>query len=64
MEVGLWDFDGMSFDFYRLRVLILVLMEVGLWETWRFGWKRQSNYIVLILVLMEVGLWGAMKCKL
>ena len=38
-----------------LPVLILVLMEYGLWQnTWKY---IEDWYWVLILVLMEYGLW-------
>ena len=37
------------------RVLILVLMEYGLWPV--YGSRKGFGWIVLILVLMEYGLW-------
>ena len=58
MEVGLWA--GIEWiRFLRIGgVLILVLMEVGLWDRNSCGWHIQVQQPVLILVLMEVGLWG------
>ena len=61
MEYGLWQTKAVATCFI-LQVLILVLMEYGLWLHW---WSSQQNGIrkVLILVLMEYGLWQIMIFK-
>ncbi len=50
-------------DMYDLgkdgKVLILVLVEVGLWEI--ITSLREWNNSVLILVLVEVGLWESFQ---
>ena len=43
------------------QVLILVLMEYGLWPVGKFG--LELAFIVLILVLMEYGLWLEWKLR-
>ena len=50
-----------DYDFYIIVaisqfVLILVLMEYGLWLNLQKVWRTSHNW-VLILVLMEYGLW-------
>ena len=54
---GIWSLTLPSWDrgWRSSNVLILVLMEYGLWLTW--GFHRAEPYCVLILVLMEYGLW-------
>ena len=53
MEYGLWHWA----EYYQLHhfVLILVLMEYGLWQIPVLA--EESLVRVLILVLMEYGLW-------
>ena len=55
MEYGLWLSTGSYVAAAGGVVLILVLMEYGLWLRLR-GLVRLSS-TVLILVLMEYGLW-------
>ena len=39
----------------RIKVLILVLLEVGFWEIKEYA--NRPYLVVLILVLLEVGFW-------
>ena len=55
MEYGLWRTGAKTYKEFCKRVLILVLMEYGLWPTPDL--YALCREYVLILVLMEYGLW-------
>ena len=55
MEDGLWHIDDSFLGVTKWWVLILVLMEDGLWRS--VAAVKAANPGVLILVLMEDGLW-------
>ena len=55
MEYGLWQDYVIDKNYIVLIVLILVLMEYGLWR--KTFLAECFGKAVLILVLMEYGLW-------
>ena len=57
MEYGLWPVEDEFNKIKAIDVLILVLMEYGLWLCCKNTDLCRKS--VLILVLMEYGLWPA-----